>query len=96
MIAQDDDIFEQTCETMYNLNQDEVTRYWCEAREDGLRIMRTIQNQHKAEIAEKESALAQKESALAQKESALAQKDSIIEQLQAEIQKLKENSEKTN
>lgn len=89
MIAQDDDIFEQTCETMYNLNQDEVTRYWCEAREDGLRIMRTIQNQHKAEIAEKDSALAQKE-------SALAQKDSIIEQLQAEIQKLKENSEKTN
>jgi hypothetical protein len=40
---------------MYSLNQDEVTRYWCEAREDGLRIMRTIQNQYKAEIAEKNS-----------------------------------------
>ena len=40
---------------MYSLNQDEVTRNWCEAREDGLRIMRTIQNQYKAEIAEKNS-----------------------------------------
>lgn len=59
MIAHDDDIFEQACETMYNLNQDEVTRYWCEAREDGLRIMRTIQNQHKAEIAEKDSIIEQ-------------------------------------
>lgn len=44
---------------MYNLNQDEVTRYWCEAREDGLRIMRTIQNQYKAEIAEKNSVIEQ-------------------------------------
>ncbi len=44
---------------MYNLNQDEVTRYWCEAREDGLRIMRTIQNQYKAEIAEKNSIIEQ-------------------------------------
>ncbi len=44
---------------MYSLNQDEVTRYWCEAREDGLRIMRTIQNQYKAEIAEKNSVIEQ-------------------------------------
>ena len=44
---------------MYSLNQDEVTRYWCEAREDGLRIMRTIQNQYKAEIAEKNSIIEQ-------------------------------------
>ncbi len=101
MIAHNDDILEQTGETMYNLNQDEAVRYWCEAREDGLRIMHTIQNQHKAELAEKDfiikqkdSALAQKESALAQKDSALAQKDYIIEQLQAEILRLQVSSDK--
>ena len=38
MIAHNDDILEQICETMYNINQDEAVRYWREAREDGLRL----------------------------------------------------------
>ena len=54
MIAHNDDILEQICETMYNINQDEAVRYWREAREDGLRIMRAIQNQHKAALAQKD------------------------------------------
>lgn len=87
MIAHNDDIPEQICETMYNINQDEAVRYWREAREDGLRIMRAIQNQHKA-------ALAKKDFIIKQKDSALAQKDFIIEQLQAEILKLQESSDK--
>lgn len=74
MIAHDDDILEQTCETMYNLNQDEVTRYWCEAREDGLRIMRTIQNQYKAEIAEKDSIIAQQQAEIRKLKKALNEK----------------------
>lgn len=53
MIAHNDDILEQICETMYNINQDEAVRYWREAREDGLRIMRSIQNQHKAALAKR-------------------------------------------
>ena len=28
MIAHNDDILEQICETMYNNNQDEAVRYW--------------------------------------------------------------------
>lgn len=64
MIVHNDDILEQTCETMYNLNQDAAVRYWREARRDEQRIMCTIKNQHKAELAEKGFIIKQKDSHL--------------------------------
>ena len=34
MLAQKNDAFEETCETVYKLNQDENVRYLCEMREE--------------------------------------------------------------
>ncbi len=34
MLSQQDEIFQETCETVFRLNQDDEVRYWCEACED--------------------------------------------------------------
>ncbi len=44
MIAQENDIFEETGETIFKLNQNDSVRYMCEAREEGQRILRTYEN----------------------------------------------------
>ena len=80
MLAQKDDIFEETCETIYNLNQDDVARYWCEAREEGQRILRTYESLIKAD----KEALAKKDAELA---AAIAEKDATIAMLQAKLAK---------
>ncbi len=87
MLAQKDDIFEETCETIFNLNQDDVARHWCELREEGQRILRTYENLIKAD---KET--------LAKKDAELAEKDSLIAMLQAKLAKYEDectNSQKT-
>lgn len=49
MLAQKNDTFEETCETIFKLNQDDVARYWCEAREEGLRVYQTYVNMYENE-----------------------------------------------
>jgi len=73
MLAQKDDVFEETCNTVFTLNQDDKIRYWCEAREEGERILRTYQAQ-----------IAQRDKVIAEKDLALAEKDAIIAKLMAE------------
>lgn len=41
LLAQKDEIFEETCDAVFTLNQDDKKRYWCEAHEEGKRIGRT-------------------------------------------------------
>ena len=43
MIAQKNDIFEETGETIFRLNQNDAVRYMCEAREEGQRILKTYE-----------------------------------------------------
>ncbi len=66
----DTDMLEATCETIFRLNQDDAIRYWCEAREDGERILRTYKNQ----LAEKDRELAEKDARIASLEAQLRQK----------------------
>lgn len=82
MLAQNNNVFEETCEAVYKLNQDPEARYICEMREEGQRILRTYQNIIKA----KETALAEKDEKLAEKNKKLAEKDAIIAALQAQIE----------
>ena len=70
MLADKNNTFEETCETMYKLNQDTAIRYWCEAREDGERILRTYKNL----LEEKENELAQKDARIAYLEAQLKQR----------------------
>ena len=75
MLAQNDNVFEETCETVYKLNQNNEVRYLCEMREEGQRIVRTYQNM-----------LKRRDAAIAEKDSELAEKDSIIAALQAQLE----------
>lgn len=68
MLAEKNDTFEETCETIFRLNQDDAVRYMCEAREDGERILRT----YKALLAEKDNELAEKDNVLAEKNDRIA------------------------
>ena len=102
MLAQQDDVFQETCETMFRLNQDEKVRYWCEAREEAERIAITIEQDHAKQLAErdaiiaedkrllseKDSTIAEKDSTIAEKDSTIAEKDSTIAELRAQISML--------
>jgi len=85
MLAQKNDTFKETCETVYNLNQDKEVRYWCEMREEGQRILRTYESL----IKEREEKLAQKDAELAavvaEKDAALAESAALIAELQAKL-----------
>ena len=88
MLAQDNNVFEETCETVYKLNQDKEVRYLCEMREEGQRILRTYQSLLKASetaLAESTAALAEKDAKLAESTAALAEKDALIASLQAQL-----------
>lgn len=74
MLAQKDNAFKETCETVYKLNQNEEVRYLCEMREEGQRILRTY-----------ESLLKMKDEKLAETAAALAEKDAMIATLQAQL-----------
>lgn len=75
MLAQKDNAFKETCETVYKLNQNEEVRYLCEMREEGQRILRTY-----------ESLLKMKDEKLAETAAALAEKDAMIAALQAQLE----------
>ena len=88
MLAQNDNVFEEACETVYKMNQNNEVRYLCEMREEGERILRTYQNMLKrnvAALAEKDTALAEKDAALSEKDIALAEKDAALEESAATI-----------
>ncbi len=88
MLAQQDNDFQETCETIFRLNQDKSVRYWCQAREEADRIARSIEHDYevyKKNLAEKDAIIADQNNALAQKDSALAQKDAQIAMLMAQL-----------
>ena len=74
MLAQNDNVFEETCETVYKLNQNNEVRYLCEMREEGQRIMRTYQNMIK-----------RRDAALAENAATIAELQAQIKALQNQI-----------
>ena len=84
MLAQNDNVFEEACETVYKMNQNNEVRYLCEMREEGERILRTYQNMLKR----RDAALAEKDIALAEKDAALKESAAKIAELQAQIKEL--------
>ena len=99
MLAQQNDVFMETCETIFQKNQDEKVRYWCEAREEAERVARTIERGYKQTIAEQSNTIAEKDNiiaedrrllsekdnALAEKDNALIEKDALIARLMAQL-----------
>lgn len=88
MLAQKNDAFEETCETVYKLNQDENVRYLCEMREEGHRILRTYESLLKnrdAVLAENAATLAEKDAKLAEQKAELSEKDAKLAEQEAAL-----------
>jgi len=89
MLAQQDDVFQETCDTVFRLNQDEKIRYWCQAREEAERITRTIEHDYENRLAEKDKALAEKDNTIAEDKRLIAEKDKALAEKDAQIALLK-------
>lgn len=88
MLAQQDNVFEETCETLFQFNQDEKVRHWCQAREEAERMERTIEHDYalyKKSIAEKDAIIAKQDNALAEKDNALAESKRQLTEKDAQI-----------
>lgn len=79
MIAQNNTIFAEAAESLYQYNTDDIIRQRCRAREEYERHERTVNKK----INDLTTALAESESALAESESALAEKNKRIAELEA-------------
>lgn len=85
MLAQQDAIFKETCQTIFQQNQDDVVRSWCEALEEGERVARTIEQNYKNQIAKRDAIILEQNAALAMKDSTIAEKDAQIALLMAQL-----------
>lgn len=74
MLAQKDDVLNETCETIFKLNQEDVARYWAEAREEGLRVAQSTEKMFKNAIAERDKTIAEKDAEIARLRALLGQK----------------------
>ena len=78
MLAQQNDVFMETCETIFQKNQDEKVRYWCEAREEAERVARTIEREYKQTIAEQSNTITEQSNIIAEKDITIDEQSNII------------------
>lgn len=99
MLAQQNDIFMETCETIFQKNQDEKVRYWCEAREEAERVARTVEREYQQNLAKKDALirrllsenkrlLSEKDNTIAEDKRLLSEKDNALAEKDALIAKL--------
>ena len=91
MLAQQDTVFMETCETIYQKNQDDVARLWCEASEEAARIARTVQKIHEKALAERDAVIVEQETKLIKKDNELEENR---QQLEEKRQQLTEQEKK--
>ena len=91
MLAQQDTVFMETCETIYQKNQDDVARLWCEASEEAARIARTVQKIHEKALAERDAIIVEQETKLIKKDNELEENR---QQLEENRQQLTEQEKK--
>ncbi len=103
MLAQQDTVFMETCETIYQKNQDDVARLWCEASEEAARTARTIQKKHEKALAERDAVIVKQETKLEEQEKRLTEKDNELAEQEkklagkdAELERLRCLLAKTN
>ena len=84
MLSQQDEIFQETCETVFRLNQDDEVRYWCEACEEADRVARTIESRYKKDLAKKNAIIAEQGNVIAEQGNVIAEQEQVIAQQKAE------------
>ena len=99
MLAKEQETLQSTIETIYRVNADDYVRAELEAREDELRVQRTLDNEMKRrleKLAEQQQTITEQQNKIAvQQNTIIAQQNTIdtqqntIAELQAEIAQLK-------
>lgn len=85
MLAQQNDVFMETCETIFQKNQDEKVRYWCEAREEAGRIARSVRQDFENQLAEKDSIIAEQSNILTEKDNTITEQSNVIAKKDREL-----------
>ena len=101
MLAQEQQVLQSTVETIYRVNADDYVRAELEAREDGLRLQRTYDNEIKQQlktmaeqrstIDEQKSTIDEQNSTIDEQKSTIDEQKSYIAELEAKLKQLQPN-----
>ena len=80
MLAQQNSIFENAVETIYELTADESVQEQCKAREKHVREMRTVLTEKQMAVQEKDKAVQEKDKAVQEKDKAVQEKDKAVQE----------------
>lgn len=86
-MSSNQNIFQSIAETMYRISTDEQIREALQAREEELRVQRTIA----MEIEEQQEKIAEQNATIIKLNATITEQDKEIKQLRAEIATLKES-----
>lgn len=86
MLVQECNDLKPTVETIYRINAEEYARAQLEAREDELRVQRTIQYQHEQEIKERDEKLAEQQAQISEQQAQISEQQAQISEQQMQIQ----------
>ena len=78
MLVQECNDLKPTVETIYRINAEEYARAQLEAREDELRVQRTIQYQHEQEIKERDEKLAEQQAQISEQQMQIQQYEALL------------------
>jgi len=92
MLAQEQQVLQSTVETIYRVNADDYVRAELEAREDGLRLQRTYDNEIKQQIktmAEQQSTISEQRTTIDEQQSTIDEQKSTIDEQKSTIDEQK-------
>ena len=92
MLTEKQESLQSTVETMYRFTADDYIREEIRAREEELRVQRTIESQFKElkeKLAVQDATIAEQNAALAERDSTITRQDATIVELDEEIKKLR-------
>ena len=78
MLVQECNDLKPTVETIYRINAEEYARAQLEAREDELRVQRTIQYQHEQEIKERDEKLAEQQALISEQQVQIQHYEALL------------------
>ena len=88
MLAQEQQVLRSTVETIYRVNADELVRAELEAREEGLRLQRTYDNEIKQQLktmTEQQSTISEQQSTIDEQQATIDEQQSTINEQQSTI-----------
>ena len=87
-MAQKQATLQSTIETMYRFTADDYTREEIRAREEELRVQRTIESIHKRELKERDDKIAEQDTTIAEQSVTITEQSEEIKRLLKQIEAL--------